>query len=469
MKDYDDMIQDTIHDLDVHLQRVGRKLEDVPVPGPSTPDIERSRLLDEISASKLCLEICTAASEAFPLDTCRPAGRRVASDDQMRIHTWEDLTDVKKATLAGRSVPQLASLVSDASFQAMFSPRSTVEDTAALAVQVQDTIPEQSEPTEIQLSVAMSDIDPRALSEYGSSLEGSTLLEQMHITQDGQSQAEQHEGKSADCMSIMSNDEDIASKAPRSRTEPELLAVKLFGAYFAELDDLRDLHYDLLKKLGANRFVNNYRRILKMYVLKLKDEAQTALEKDAVKVIENHENRRSIALEIAAHVIPEADDMRTQFHGLAFQPLIKQPLEEWSRNAYGAQDFAPTPEDFADEESNYDTDDSLEENRLQILASTNVGKARSFLQKSAPLQTLILQLKLLSLPYALKEILETTPKREISTSSENDASFLNRCKRHVETYVSSPSKWWLLQPCVPDLIPGQSRLKWHVSGLLSPL
>jgi hypothetical protein len=392
----------------------------------------------------------------------------ITKDNQTMVDTLQDLFDIKKAALAGRSARQLTGLISDASFQTMVGPRSTLEGTGSLEVKRQDITPEQSEIAETQSFVSVSGIDNRALSEHGSSLEGSTLLEQMHITETEQLQAKEHDSKGIDYTSVISNDEDIASKAPRSRTLPELLAVKLFGAYFAELDDLRDLHNDLLEKLGTGRFVDNYRKILKIYVLKLKEEAQTALEKDAVKVIEDRKNRRFIALEIMAHVMPEINDIRKQFQGLAIQPLEKQSLEEWSRNAYGAPDHAPTPEDSADEESDFDTDDSIEKIHLETLALTNVGKARRFLQKSAPLQTLILQLRLLSLPSTLREIMETTPKRGICVSSENDTSFLNNYKRYVESYTSSPWDWWPLKPCVPNLTAGQSRLEWTVSDSLPP-
>lgn len=142
------------------------------------------------------------------------------------------------------------------------------------------------------------------------------------------------------------------------------------------------------------------------------------------------------------------------------------PLEEWSRNAYGAPDHAPTPEESADEESDCDTDDDRDKSYLEALASTNVGKARSFLQKSAPLQTLILQLRLLSLPSTLREIMETTPQHGIRVSTENDTSFLSKYKGRVESYTSSPWDWCPLKPCVPNLTAGQSRLEWTVSGSL---
>jgi hypothetical protein len=139
-----------VHDLNVHLKRVDEKLEGFAksssldpgsnlteekevskesirlrnrlgrlAPEKTSDDHkEISRLLDDINAFKQCLEICTAASEASSLATYRAADDILVSDYQTRVGTLEDLIDVKKATLAGRSARQLSGLISDASFEA---------------------------------------------------------------------------------------------------------------------------------------------------------------------------------------------------------------------------------------------------------------------------------------------------------------------------------------------------------------
>jgi hypothetical protein len=40
MEDYNDTIQDTVHELDVHLQKVDEKLADFLVSSPSTPSLD---------------------------------------------------------------------------------------------------------------------------------------------------------------------------------------------------------------------------------------------------------------------------------------------------------------------------------------------------------------------------------------------------------------------------------------------
>lgn len=130
---------------------------------------------------------------------------------------------------------------------------------------------------------------------------GTTLVES-HVRTSQSEQGETGRGKTgertSDSMSVVSNDQDIASRAPRKRSGIELLTVKDFSAFFAEQDELHVLHEELLDKLGSERFIENYRKCLKEYVLRLREEAQTPLERDTVEIIESHQNRRSMAIQI---------------------------------------------------------------------------------------------------------------------------------------------------------------------------
>jgi hypothetical protein len=198
LKDYNEMIQNTVHDLNIHLQRVDEKLEDFPSSSSATSGVnladekevtkqclricedakqflestrkcsvleehnvtedqrrdsfraqlltrqaldenrdsfvriigqlqnrleslvtennpeysrERSRLLDDISASKQCLEICKVASEVSSQKTYR-VGEAIADgdSDQVVANTLADLFDVKKAISKDRSAQLVGSM-----------------------------------------------------------------------------------------------------------------------------------------------------------------------------------------------------------------------------------------------------------------------------------------------------------------------------------------------------------------------
>ncbi|KAL3472025.1 hypothetical protein BJX99DRAFT_262636 [Aspergillus californicus] len=193
-----------------------------------------------------------------------------------------------------------------------------------------------------------------------------------------------------DCMSVESNDDDIASQTAAERTKPEILAARYFGLFLAELKELRPLHEEALNKLGAKRFRENYRRILKFYVLKLRSEAYSAVEKDIVRVLKSRLNRINIAERILSLIREEKENSTKPLDELISQPVEKQSLEAWASNAYGqpATDY----EHYSDEDDNEDTevDDHLKEVQFP-----NLTQADSFLRRSLSFQTLVLELRLL--------------------------------------------------------------------------
>jgi ppGpp synthetase/RelA/SpoT-type nucleotidyltranferase len=305
----------------------------------------------------------------------------------------------------------------------------------------------------------------------GSSFAGTSHIElSKRLHEPGKVSIMNENREAFDYLSIASNDEEIASQVSRRMAEPELLAVKLFGAFFAEVDDLRILHRELLDELGTARFIVNYRRALKNYVLKLKEDAHTALEKDTIKVLEHRKNRQTMALQIMDYIIPEDDDDRTRWNNLPDQALQKQLLEDWAKMTYGPPDLAPAAIDVFDEISEDESErpaQTFEKNQLETLTTTNIGKTLNFLQKPAPLRALTLQLRLLSLPTSLREILDTTPKCDleiVDEANDSSASIVNRCKAWVESYTLSHWDWWPLKPCIPSFIGENALLKWKVSA-----
>lgn len=72
---------------------------------------ERSRLLDDINASKQCLEICKVASEVSSQKIYR-VGEVIADEesDQVVANTLADMFDVKKAISKGRSAQLVGSM-----------------------------------------------------------------------------------------------------------------------------------------------------------------------------------------------------------------------------------------------------------------------------------------------------------------------------------------------------------------------
>ena len=273
-----------------------------------------------------------------------------------------------------------------------------------------------------------------------------------------------------DSISVVSDDNDIASKTATRRTKPEVLAIRHIASFLYELEELRPLHEQALKKLGPKRFQENYRRILKFYVLKLRNEAQTTFQIDIFRVLKSRLNRVNVARQIIDLIQDHKDDNTKPLDRITSQPVEKQSLEDWIRNTHGLPvvDTAVVPkfeshEQFSDEN---DSEDAEDEYRAKELLFPNITHADKFLYSVIPFQALLLELRLLVLPASLREVVESTPKHLIHVSAVNDTSLVNMAKAFIEDHTAFEWDWWPLMPRVPELSPGRMRLQWSVSNLL---
>ncbi|KAF1963801.1 hypothetical protein CC80DRAFT_13282 [Byssothecium circinans] len=266
-----------------------------------------------------------------------------------------------------------------------------------------------------------------------------------------------------DCISVESNDEDIASRAAIRRTEPEILAVRQFGSFFAELEELRPLHEEALVRLGTQRFQENYRRILKLYVLKLQNEAHIAVEKDTVSVLKSRMNRLNIAQRIVALIQGDGESSSKPMDGLTHQPVEKIHLEKWAKNVYAlrnAENTKPIEEEYSQSGNECDSDVDTDEHRPNELRFPSITQATAFLRRGSPFQELVHELRLLVLPVSIREVIACTRKHAIHISSVNDTSLMNKIKAFAEDHSAFEWDWWPLMPRIPDLPPGRLRLQW---------
>ncbi|KAF2733226.1 hypothetical protein EJ04DRAFT_553481 [Polyplosphaeria fusca] len=313
---------------------------------------------------------------------------------------------------------------------------------------------------------------------YGDSVAPKEVLQPNAIDQDG----------SEKCFSsLASNNEDIGSRiGSKVRTPAEIYAVRLFGNFLGELSELQLLHEKALTVLGKQRFVRNYRRILKIYVLKLvfQSGTRTRVEDLAIRVLKSRQNRRDIARKLVQVLRPDNEDQWRSFDPLNYQPAEKQSIANWidSTGYLNVQDYQKAHESMAnrghldqeehalvigedeesddsEDESDYGADghDNFDTNLLSVVAD-----ASKFLHRD--IGTLIRELSLLVLPSSIREVMETVPKEDIHVSSENDASLVNRIKAFVEDNTSIEWDWWPLRPRVPNLQSDVQRLEWEISG-----
>lgn len=194
-----------------------------------------------------------------------------------------------------------------------------------------------------------------------------------------------------------------------------------------------------------------YERILKTYFSKPQEESRTSIDTGVTSRLEIHSRR----LLVARQVILETKFSKEFLSMLKTQDKMCRPGEIDARWL----------------ETDYDTEDECEETKphTKILEITALGERNKFnecLRRPAPFQTLIWDLRLMILPSAVKEILEKTPRRRISVSFTNHASFMDRSKVFLERHTGFEWDWWPLLPLIPDVSPETPLLHWEVSMIL---
>lgn len=284
-----------------------------------------------------------------------------------------------------------------------------------------------------------------------------------------------------DCISLVSNDEDIGSQTSAAARAPaEIYAVRAFGAFLGELKDLIPLHEALLKRLGHGRFVRNYRRVLKKYVLRLQEPsvARSHIEDITVRVLTSRQNRISIAQRIIEALLPDEEGLQKHFDPLDYQPVEQESLMSWVNsqvirsdvnfdNAFVRHDDDDHHHHHDDDSEN--SDDSSDEGHSTGLQSdfdtillSFVDKAKESLRSN--INVLKLELRLLALSTSLRDLVDTVPKEDIRILYANDTTYTNTVKAFIEDHTSIEWDWWPLQPRVPEFLQDkQCLIQWQVS------
>jgi hypothetical protein len=444
---------------------------------------ERLALQEEIQLSRQCLEVCKMASEVSRQTVYRIGEVGADGDNSARDlrKNTEDLADTS-GTYIHKDGPPAANEDNDSSGRpSMISPLSTYIHTDGLGEAGQSIVQRAGFHQRLQSTPAsMSDEAsiPLSLDEF-TQLEASSFGVTTLLNTQGRQMPELEPLPSPtstncdtleddDCISVESDNNDISSQAATMRTRPEILAVRHIASFLCELEELRPLHEEALKKLGPKRFQQNYRRILKVYVLRLQIEAQTAVQKDIIRVLKSRFNRTSMAQRIIDLIQEDKDDSAKPLNVITLQPVEKQSLEDWIKDTHGPTVADAVGSNFEDHDqlsTGSGSEEDEEEYRVEEFLFPNLTNADRFLHGGLPFQTLLLELTLLVLPASLRQIVESTPKHLIHVSSTNDMSLSNIVKGFVEDHTAFEWDWWPLTPRVPDIPPGRFRLQWSVSNL----
>lgn len=313
----------------------------------------------------------------------------------------------------------------------------------------------------------------------------------------------QHE----DLQSVISVDDDIHSTSSVARSFEQKMAEEHIALLLAERKELKTLHEEALTKMNQEKFVENYRRLLKQYYIDLLRGASGNLEKAAVTVLRSRWARIRIARRIVDIIQPSNQEAKLEIEASPQQPEIQlMLLERWiaanqgfatmmgpdagflenkesedhdendflefrqgaenlghtstrahqfpgsSRNVK-MQDKEPEVERGYDDEGSED-DDSEDETHLasptaeESVEFPRISEVRRLLIDGPSFAALHINLQIFLLPasYApLTRALMTIPSDRIRFTHSYEPTFLDRAKTFIENYTSNDWDWWPLK------------------------
>jgi hypothetical protein len=115
-----------------------------------------------------------------------------------------------------------------------------------------------------------------------------------------------------DTKSVVSIPDSIGSQISTATSQPVSAAEKVISVLLARNTHLVPLYEEALGKMEASRFIDNYRKILKIFYVGLTQTASTRLEKESIQILRNRNRRITIAENIVNLVEPQPEEMPAQ-------------------------------------------------------------------------------------------------------------------------------------------------------------
>ncbi|KAH0841887.1 hypothetical protein FOPE_06628 [Fonsecaea pedrosoi] len=275
-----------------------------------------------------------------------------------------------------------------------------------------------------------------------------------------------------DIISVISDEDDIHSRAESHKSRQVLAAEDQILAFFAHHNEIFPLCSELLPQMGRHRFVNNFRRLLKPYYKAQLGLANINIEKSTTFLLRSRFLRERIAKSIADRLDPEEEiRLEAEKHLGDIQDhtgMVQQWLE--TQKAFALKDDVEHNEDdqvaslSEDDDDDDEHDDRFEDaNVNEYHHFPHIDKMKKFLESSAGFRKLLIDLNMLLLPQQYRSIahsLLAIPTDSIKVAASCNTTVLNALKIRVEEATMTEWNWWPLEPSVRPPLPGFTRLSW---------
>lgn len=294
----------------------------------------------------------------------------------------------------------------------------------------------------------------------------------------------QDSGQLDEIGSLISDDEDISSQISSENSLQRAIAERQLGALMAHHPELNMAYDEAMALMPEDRFVANFRRLLKRFYLDIRLIASTSLEHTAVGLLRSRGARMRLAriISYTRKARSEEIDAQTEKHIRRAHQKDRAEMERWTKSitpgSYEAgqsskESGEPVEAENTAIESGSSDSESDDKGEFSGKESSgpfpNIQLVENFLTGSAAFQALSHNFGTLVLPRSLSQLALSIPPSQIRFSNENDISLLNKMKTFMEEQTGAAWNWWPLSPRKKLLGPNQTRMHWQCVRFSSPM
>ncbi|KAI9147240.1 Ankyrin repeat domain-containing protein [Paramyrothecium foliicola] len=271
-----------------------------------------------------------------------------------------------------------------------------------------------------------------------------------------------------DIRSIVSDEDDIGSQVSEGSKDEVITGQALMRVFFTEQPSFRYLCDKALAKMGATRFQNNLRRLLKSFHKRLHVEAKTEAERAVAGLLRSRRGRLRISQQLVAYIKLDNDEASTLDPSkFDIAEENQERVEIWLTRATQRihdsevhQVLDKAVIEYGDNIScAWDTGDEEEEDELQKFHHTS--EMKDFLRESASFRWLQQELIQTFLPVEINDVLQSIPKSQIKLLQSQDDTLLNHFKSWVEERSGIKWNWWPLKRRNRRLHEDEARISWR--------
>ncbi|CAN9241390.1 unnamed protein product [Alternaria sp. RS040] len=283
-------------------------------------------------------------------------------------------------------------------------------------------------------------------------------------------QVQQQKFEDVDVQSLVSEEGDTASSAsmplPSWASETELIMIGVF----AKSSVLSPLYSKALQLMPEERFINNFRRLLKAFHGNLVASDNSNVTRQLAKLLRSKQRQSRIArMIIARHVAPQSSWNEEELANLRDQEKQAYTnVERWLDRTIVSSTIIDTQAvHSADTSKEYESDDDSdsesdgEENISDFAQYPRLDLVVQKLMEGQPFQDMLASFKELLLPPGLLKELLPIPRNKITYVTTTEVSLLSKVQGFLEEITALEWDWWPLSPRMRPLKPSETRVYWE--------